>query len=527
MSQIFHIFRKDVRHLWIEIGTTLVLLAVYVARTIHNWSTPQTFPTPLDVLWALVTPLVPIAWCFLIIRAVQDESLVGDRQFWITRPYEWKKLLAAKALLAAAFINVPLFIADVILLDKAGFSPGRYLPGLLWMQLLMTVFLILPAGAAGAVTSTVVQVLLCVVAIVLYLIGVVSIVAAVPNASMSGSSGFTGSAVFAIFLGVLAAVILVQYARRRAWTSRIVMFAAAAAVPTLLAATPYATFIAHAYPPLGHGEAPPVHLELQPASSPARPGGQSFPTIKGVLLQFPLQASGVALGSAVLRYGQLITIEAPDGRHWTSHWQGNEDAFWPGEAMSTVSAEVDGKFFAEEKTAAVKVHVTFALTSYHETNPREVISQAGKFSVPDVGICWLQDVRQWNGNFIQCHSPLKSPPFMAHVDPSASTCSLSTDVSPVPAPIRNAWGGAGSSEPADFGISPVDDFQFFFRLWTDDNTKRPPPGACPGTPFTIATPQEGKSVHVESELDGIHLSDYVLPQENGGGGVGSIGIVVR
>jgi len=37
---------------------------------------------------------------------VHAESLVGDRQFWITRPYEWKKLLTAKALSAPAELGI-------------------------------------------------------------------------------------------------------------------------------------------------------------------------------------------------------------------------------------------------------------------------------------------------------------------------------------------------------------------------------------------------------------------------------------
>lgn len=524
MSQVFHIFRKDVRHLWIEILATLVLLVAYVARTIHNWSTPQAFPTPLDALWALVAPLVPIAWCFLIVRSVQDESLVGDRQFWVTRPYDWKSLLAAKALLALSFINVPLFIADVILLDKAGFSPARYLPGLLWMQLLMFVFLILPAAAISAITSTVVQVLLCIVAIVLYLIGVGSLASVIPNVNVA-PGGIPATTLLVILLGALLAVILVQYARRRVWTSRLVVFAAAAAIPVVLAATPYGTLIDHAYPPPAPGEALPVQLELQTASSP--PSGEPRIAIKGVIVEFPLEAAGVDPGNVTLEDGRLITITAPDGRSWTSHWEGAGSVFWPGEEKSAVSVEIDKKFFQQEKSAPVRVHVTFAVTSYRETNPRQMVSQVGKFSVSGVGICWIEEPQQWNGNFIQCHSPLKSPALVAHVDPSASTCPPSTDASSAPAFIRSAWGGMGSSQPADFGISPVEDFQFGFRHWTDDNTKRLPPGACPGTPFTIATPQAGKSVRVESELDGIHLSDYVVPTREASGGFGSIGVIVR
>jgi len=61
------------------------------------------------------------------------ESLVGDRQFWITRPYEWKKLLTAKALSAPAELGISpikLFRSRLFPLvqDERGFT-ARLCPG--------------------------------------------------------------------------------------------------------------------------------------------------------------------------------------------------------------------------------------------------------------------------------------------------------------------------------------------------------------------------------------------------------------
>jgi hypothetical protein len=36
--------------------------------------------------------LLAISWVMLVMRAVHAEGLVGDRQFWLTRPYEWKSV---------------------------------------------------------------------------------------------------------------------------------------------------------------------------------------------------------------------------------------------------------------------------------------------------------------------------------------------------------------------------------------------------------------------------------------------------
>ena len=175
-----------------DCGVVRAVGGIRVADLTYWGPSPGAFPG-LESLWHLVVPLVPVAWCLLIVRVVHDECLVGDRQFWVTRPYEWKKLLAAKLLFVAVFINAPALIVGVILLKKAGFSPFSHLPGLLWMQVLLTLFLTLAATAAAVITATVAQVLLVVLAVVLYFIGVVSLFSVIPNSGMSSASSIPGN----------------------------------------------------------------------------------------------------------------------------------------------------------------------------------------------------------------------------------------------------------------------------------------------------------------------------------------------
>jgi hypothetical protein len=58
-------------------------------------------------------------------RRGHGESLVDDPQFWITRPYEWKKLLTAKALSFVAFVNLPLLIGSGGLVVEGGLCTNR------------------------------------------------------------------------------------------------------------------------------------------------------------------------------------------------------------------------------------------------------------------------------------------------------------------------------------------------------------------------------------------------------------------
>src|ERR1700739_4313976 len=116
MNQVWNIFRKDARRHWPEIAASLAALLAFAWLDIRRWSQGDSFAATSffvlidsQFLPGLLNALLPLSWMFLIVRVVQGESLVGDRQFWITRPYDWKQLMAAKALFVLAFINLPFF----------------------------------------------------------------------------------------------------------------------------------------------------------------------------------------------------------------------------------------------------------------------------------------------------------------------------------------------------------------------------------------------------------------------------------
>ena len=152
MKQILNIFKKDVRHYWHEGVVSIALMAAFAWYDVRSWANggvtgyayeAGSFFFDSRFLSGLVNVLLPISWAFVIVRVIQGESLVGACQFWVTRPYEWKKLLAAKILFIPVFINFPLLVADVILLAKAGFRPTHYIVGLLWMQAMIALGLLL------------------------------------------------------------------------------------------------------------------------------------------------------------------------------------------------------------------------------------------------------------------------------------------------------------------------------------------------------------------------------------------------
>jgi hypothetical protein len=118
---VLHIFRKDVRQHWLSI---LFSLAVQVLFTWNEQLTLALHGVPVLGFRARLSPFLPVAliigWSVLIVRSIQSEAPAGIRQYWITRPVEWKELLAAKALLMVAFVELPLLMANIDLLMKSG-----------------------------------------------------------------------------------------------------------------------------------------------------------------------------------------------------------------------------------------------------------------------------------------------------------------------------------------------------------------------------------------------------------------------
>src|SRR5437016_1499823 len=139
MMRILHIFRKDVRHLWPHATAVIMMMALSAILDPTYANGGQSLSYSLLAGFAL-----PLACWNLIIAAIHEEKLPGDRQYWLTRPYSWKELLAAKALFVAAFINLPLFVWHVAAFAVVGIPLGEHLPALLWRQLFFSAFYILP-----------------------------------------------------------------------------------------------------------------------------------------------------------------------------------------------------------------------------------------------------------------------------------------------------------------------------------------------------------------------------------------------
>ncbi len=513
-GQIGHTFRKDVRHHWPELAVALAILATYVWVQPKQWM-PEEFQPQIEFLAGLVAPLVPIAWAFLIVRLVHDESLVGDRQFWVTRPYDWKRLLVQKLLFVLLFVNVPLFIADVVLLRMAGFKPMPYLSELLWLQLMWILILVLPAMTLATITSSVTQAVLIVLGSILSFVAG-GVLASDSSSALPQTQSIPSSIELMVVVAAAVAVVIWQYARRKTLRARVLLVSGIlTAVFVVPMATPYGSLIARNYPPVSTGQALPVQLAFDSQTHEQQAGGSRDK--KKVSIGIPLLFSGLTQGSIVSIDGTDLTLDAPGGQHWSSGWHSGGSFLLPNRQHVQAYFQVDRDFFERVKTTPIRAHISIALAEFRETDAKRIVIQAGRFAVPGDGRC--SPVR---GDFIRCLFPLKEPFTLISAQSEEITCTPQQNEAPLPAGITGyGWMGNRNASPADFGISSVHVRPLYVSDWGKLNDRYLRARVCPGTPLTFHALEEVRGTQTAIQIDGIRLADYALKNlEDGASGLG-------
>jgi hypothetical protein len=520
MKQILHIFAKDARHFWPESLISLLLLGVFVGIEPSTWSMRNGLYTvaggsPLPVLLEagflreMLMLFIPVSWWLLIARVVHAEALVGDRQFWLTRPYEWKKLLAAKLLFLLVLLYLPLILVQCLLLLLAGFHPLPLIPGLLLNLVFTTGILVLPVFAIATVTSSFTRLTVTLLAILTIFIGYLTI-----SLLFSDSASIPGNGLsFPLILAACGIVVVLQYATRRLRLARIVLIGLPVLLVLVGLVVPQSTAINRDYPGAHPEESGPFQLTL--LQDPDHPPASYLHRGRQVQLTIPVQASGVAQGYAIIPDQVRVTVDAADGRHWTSPWQGaGNDHYLPGSNgpsnQSWITVTLDRQFFDQVKSAPVTLHLTFAVTQVREGEVRNIPLPAHEFSVPDFGICSPQE-GPWSDGLsgISCRFALR-PPRLTYltVQWSDSHCPAST-LAPATAVPGDAWVGNLDSSPADFGINPISIPQLAFSNATkNQGAKWEPRYLCSGTPVTFTQYDFVRRTQYDLNIPGFRLPNY-------------------
>jgi len=385
LPQPLHIFRKDLMHLWPETLTTLLLIAAFAWAAPSGWSQSQYSGVAVLLAGFLKYFLIPIAWLVMISRLIHDETLVGDRQFWTSRPYHWAQLFSAKLLYLLVFLYLPFFLMQVFLLKRAGLYPTTVIPSLLYNLLLLTVIIVVPLTAIAAVTGTFARMLLTTIGTVIYML-IVSLLVLFLIFRRMPPPGLE-YVLIGIFILLPLIALVYQYATRKTLISRLMLAATPLLIALLLFLTPATMLIDHSYQLSTAADAPKLSSLPDGLLPKASPAGNLMVVRGDVLVSIPVAVSGVDQRSNFIVHGVAATIDAP-GVHWTSPYMnsiGTElGAFRP---IANLNVAMPVEVFNKISKVPADVHLTLAADHLSAEEPTQWKATLLPFSVPGHGLC--------------------------------------------------------------------------------------------------------------------------------------------
>jgi hypothetical protein len=494
MRHTLHIFKKDSRHLWKEILVVTTMIAAFAYLGARSRPVLTAYALPIDRLDAIYRLLLPLAWWYLIAAVVHEERISGDRQFWLTRPYRRGSLLAAKVLFVLVFLNLPMLLADCVILAAHGFKAWSYLPGLLVRHLLLLLVWFLPFLALATVTDNLQQFLLLLVMIpVLYFI--IAIVGRLPVFGLySHGEWIPISAMIVVVVVGTFLILRIQYLHRRTTLARGIAICAlplALMVPSFFPrSTAYAAQLA-----LSHRQAVPASVVL--GLDLSRQGGQDRNDLvtdgeaNTVELDFPLRATGIPQDLDLIADHLAVKVRTPDGNSLNTSWRSLMFSDRNGQLWMKV--HIDEAVFQKLRGTRVTVRTSAYLTLLGNSRATLIPAGAKSMEVPGIGRCsFLPDnTHEW---VLFCQAPFRQPVDFCKAILGESEIRKFNEALPI--------GGSYSPYPAELEVSPlVLTFNGVYGI------SRPISGAL----MLTATPLS--HFHTDFELPDVSLKDFVLDKQ--------------
>jgi hypothetical protein len=504
--QILHIFRKDGRRHWPEILASLVLLGAYAHQVLHPWPRGPRAISIGRFFWMieLIPPALILFWFFLILRIVQGETLVGDRQWWVSKPYIWWKLFLSKCLFVFAVVSFPLFLVQLYLLFINGFPVFANFLTVLRLQAGLAVMLFLSAFSLGALTRNLAQAILTIVGLFVVLYAAMSIFLDSGSSSPMSGPGFVPDSIQSgLRLLFAVGLLLWQYAFRKTWQSRGLLCLGVAFVALLASLPGDKNYVEKTYPLVRQGQAP-ARIELNfrsPEQKEANLEGWSE-LLPEVNLRIPLKTSGLAPGSMLMVRGMKLTLTRSDGAVWTQGWRYAYAQAWPeDEVMNDLAYGMKRQDFQTWKNATVRVQIELAMSHYAEDQPREVVLQPGVFSDSQLGTCRINPDRP---SELGCLKPFHGPAYMATFDGREFPCGSEEDSQAV---LWHAWSDPYVPDLIEVGLSPITSHSIDFR--------EPKPNSipyrqhrlrfCEGAKIKFAYPKLREDLRIQLEIPSISV----------------------
>ena len=463
MRQALHIFKKDVRCFLYEISATLALVALFI---INGRAGPINFPE---------TVLLPIAWWTLIIRVIHEERIPGDRQFWLTRPYAWKSLFGAKVVFILVFVNLPMLVADMMILPANGFKLSEHIAGLAWSQVLLTGVLVVPVAAVAALTTGLIQIVLPLLGLSLFAVGFNTRGIAPVDAVWLPVNWARISFVMAVLAVSALFVLFWQYRRRGTSIGRFLMALTVVLIVLVVYWFPWrAAFDFQARISKQQIDTAPVRITLHAGNR--RRSTQPYVPRGAVGVYLPIEISGLPKETEAKADRVFSTIQTPDGKRIDSFATSlTQDGDEPWEWFL-----LDRSVFERIKNEPVTVHTSFYLTLFGDRQSITVPATNQVVAVPGAGLCSAAPM------FIRCLTAFRDPDHR-----------ISVRSGPWHAPMFSAE-LTYSPFPAELGISPIYMVWQTVDLMTSD--------------VAFLTDKPVAHFHRDIEFRDVRLVDFSIPR---------------
>jgi hypothetical protein len=453
---------------------------------VQTWTPTEGF-NPATLGAGVLRFLIVISWLILISRLVHDEELVGDRQFWITRPYTWYGLLAAKLLYLVVFIGVPFLIMQAWLLHHAGLYPTHLVPALLKNLLYIALIFLLPLLAIAAVTATFVRYISSVLGGFIYLFAVVAVT--VYSAPDSLGAPYIGYLTSAVLLALIVAALVLQYRTRKALVPRLLLIGLPLVIVLFALLTPVNLLNDHRYPQVSAGT---LSFEADPMLQ--QPDGRLFLFQHKVSLEVPVQVQlkGIGDDATVAVLSVRAEITGANGFHYLSNWSSDKSQFLPGRPIGMVPLTLPEAVWNKIHSQPVKVHLQLGTQIFSAGKAYSIDATETPFPVPVHAAC---SVLAEDGT-LNCRYPFGNPTFTR----VSATVHDGNCLTPGQRSAQASAAVPPSSSP--FGFSPVEVVHTQLGV---GESKVP---LCPDTRTTFIPTVEGSYGRMTLDIPSITLDPY-------------------
>jgi hypothetical protein len=397
---IWHIFKKDARLLWWMAAGVAALEFAKVGILLKMGLFPQN--PRLYLLSQLLSIGGILGVGFAIVAVVHLDTIPGVRQDWLVRPIRRRDLLWAKLLFVVLMVQSPILLANFIEAVANGFPLGASLAAASSRSLFLLLLIDIPFLAFASLTRNMLEAITGGVAIFFAVATALALVTGGGNRILrqpvlgTGLEWIAASALVLVMLAGSAAVLSLQFIRRRTFLARCLTGAVAslAFLTTFLPWQP-AFALEHSLSS-APGTAHAVGLTFNPGAGrferdPALPGldmrNDSIPVF------LPVSISGLPEGAGLQSDHVEIRAIEPDGHVDTidsvrmgglstlreRSSDGTQHEFQP--------LVLSGDLYHRLKEQPVRLELDYSLTLFQFTTAHALPAIDGRRRIPNVGYC--------------------------------------------------------------------------------------------------------------------------------------------